>query len=154
MDPNQYPQQYPQPSQPYPPQQYPPQQYPPQQVQYQPYPPQPVHNPFVVQENSPQQGSPQYAQTATTTHTVIVQVDGDQVRIKRDTDYATILLILGFFLNWLWLINFILYRRSISEVARKYAKYSLIAFFVFILISAITSAIIIIANVIAVSARR
>ncbi|KAL0484914.1 gamma-secretase subunit PEN [Acrasis kona] len=125
MDANQYPQ-YPQPSQPYPPQEY------------------------VVQENSPQT-SPQFVHT--TGHSVIVQVDGDEERIKKDTNYATILLVLGFFLNWLWLINFFLYRRSISDVARKYAKYSLIAFCVVLIISAVGAAVIIIANVVRAFAR-
>ena len=47
-----------------------------------------------------------------------------------ESNTAMMLFILGFFIGIVWIVNYAMHRNSASEQARKFAKFSLIAFIV------------------------
>ncbi|KAG2393036.1 hypothetical protein C9374_009613 [Naegleria lovaniensis] len=114
-------------------QQPPPQQYPTQQQVYTPQ--------YYVQPSE----TTAYHQTVATTHYASSGVN------EEDANTAMLMFVIGFFFGILWIVNYAMYRNSPNQKAQQYAKYSLMAFVISLILSVVLTFVCILIPIIMIS---
>ncbi|KAF0980781.1 hypothetical protein FDP41_013264 [Naegleria fowleri] len=82
-----------------------------------------------------------------TTTTVTVGPNQD------DANNSFLLFVVGFFFGIVWIVNYIMYRNSPNAQAQQYAKYSLYAFIICLVLSAAIFSVTIFISIISVVVR-